>query len=123
MTVKKRFVFDAVTGTVLFILTAVRRGLLVAGEIQDVFGILSDCFVIPGIILLGCGLLSFAAGEGIFDMLAYSAYFLVKPHCGEDYYQYKCRRREKRTRYNGTLFVGLVFLIIGAVFLTVYFIA
>ncbi len=120
---KKRVVFDAVIGTALFILTAIRRGLFNVGEKQDAFGILSDCFVIPGIVLLGFGLLSFAAGEGIFDMLAYSAYYLVKPRCGEDYYQYKCRRREKYTRYKGSFFIGIAFLAMGVIFLTVYFMA
>ena len=119
MTVKKRLITDSVIGVLLFFITAIRRRLFDVGELQDIFGVLSDCFVIPGVILLGLGLLSFTREKGIFDMLTYS---LSKPYCTEDYFNYKCRRRENDAHYKNSLVIGIAFLTAGTVFLAIYLI-
>ena len=122
MIVRWRYVFDITIGGGLFLLTALREGLFFATGTRSFFGILSDCFVVPGGILLGIGLLSFTASEGFFDMLTYSAYSLIKPGEYEDFFEYKCRRSEKCIRYKGTVLIGLCFFAIGAIFLAIYYI-
>ena len=120
MSKKIRFTFDIAVGVGMFLLTGVNRGLSVSLELHDIFGILSDCFIIPGAVLIGFALLSYISCTGVFDMLTYSVYSLVKADNNDDFYNYKSHKKEKRTRYHGTLFLGSVFVSLGMIFLVLY---
>ncbi|MBQ8249901.1 MAG: DUF3899 domain-containing protein [Clostridia bacterium] len=87
---------------------------------RDIFGILSDCFIIPGVVLTGFALLSYISCTGVFDMLTYSVYSLINTDEKGGYYDYKCRKKEKRTLYHGTLFCGIGFTALGMIFLALY---
>ena len=122
MNTRSRLFGDIATGVVLFIITGVGRGLFAQAGLRDTLGIISDSFVIPGAILIGFALLSYISQTGVFDMLTYSVRSLVKTDNNEDFYAYRCRKKEKRTQSHGTLFLGISFVIIGMIFLSLYLI-
>ena len=94
------------------------------------FHILSDAFVVPGVLLLMVGVLIWVANFGIFDMLGYAGsrvgmMFIpsYKKYDHQTYYDYKERRKDKRiSGYSFILHVGLAFFAVGVVFLILYFI-
>ncbi len=120
MRTRSRLLGDIAIGVVLFIITGVGRGLFAQAGLRDTFGIISDSFVVPGVILIGFALLSYISHTGIFDMLTYSVYSLVKTDKNEDFYAYRCRKKEKRTQSHGTLFLGISLVVIGMIFLGLY---
>ncbi len=122
MTVQIKCICDILVGAAAFLYTAYNRGLINAQSVQDTFGILSDCFVITGIILISAEFFSYAAHLGVFDMLAYSASNLLGAHKHEyeDFYTYKCRRACKRGDYHAAIWMGIGSLAIGGLFLIGY---
>ena len=89
---------------VLFSVTAWLREIGNAANAAELFGVLSDCFLIPGVILGGIGLIACMSRTGVYDMLGYGASnFLSHFHIGrnrgeqpETYYEYKQRKTVSR---------------------------
>ena len=89
--------------------------------------VLSDAFFVPGTVLTGVGLLVFIAGEGGFDIFAYSVK-LLKDVCfhnkweRESFHDYKRRKADQgKARIDFILVVGVVFLVIAAVFTGLFY--
>lgn len=122
MTVRIKCIRDVLVGVAAFLYTAYNRGLINAQNAQDTFGILSDCFVISGIILVSVEFFSYAARLGAFDMLTYSAsnLLLAHKHEYEDFYTYKCRRASTRVHYHSAIWLGIGSLALGGLFLIGY---
>ena len=117
-----------IAAVVILVLYAFSFGLFSAGDREELFKDLSDCFVITGIILSGVGAISWAGTEGAFDMLAYgcktffglfSASYSKK--LPKSFYDYKQERMEmNRPWLKQTLAVGLVTLAVGLLLLIPY---
>lgn len=123
-----KWIKPIIAAVVLFVLYALSFELFSAGDIEELFKDLSDCFVITGIILSGVGAISWAGTEGAFDMLAYgcktffglfsTSYSKKLP---KSFYDYKQERVEKnRPWLIQTLVVGLVALAVGLMLLIPY---
>ena len=117
-----KYLRDILVGAGAFLYTAYSRGLMSTENVQNTFGILSDCFVIPGIILTGVGLISYVSRLGTFDMLSYCASNIFPLHKdkSEDFYTYKCRRASTRSSNYTTLWLGIAFLAAAGIFLVIY---
>ena len=104
------------------------RGVFRAESLKQAAGILSDSFLIPGIILAGSGGLGFIASKGTFDVFSYmfsrfSLHSIFPSHTtherNETLYDYKCRKEKNgrnwspATLYAGLLALGLSFLFLG----------
>lgn len=91
----------AVLAVAVFAAGAISQGLFPETDLQKKIGILSDCFLLPGVLLGGMGALSWAASEGNFDMLRYGFHtvlhrFLHPLTPVEGFYEYKLKRDEAR---------------------------
>lgn len=85
----------------------------------EVWGILSDGFLLPGVLMAGIGALSWISQEGLFDIFGYGWLTLVShfDHTKEreSYYDYKVRREEKRSGWLWQMLaVGLCCLALSA---------
>ena len=97
--------------------------------IKDFFGDLSNCFLIPGVMLAGGAAISWAGTFGTFDMLSYGSrsFFgiFIRPLAQDlpnHFYDYRKQRDEKGRRWSKeTLFVGLISLGASALALIVYY--
>lgn len=102
-------------------------GLFVGGHtMATVMMLLSDAFFVPGVILLGFGLLMWVAGEGMFDMMSYGVKLLwdvAYKHEWESFRDYRMRKAEKeRTPVGHLILVGLVFVLLGALFTGLFYV-
>ena len=83
---------------------------------------LSNATFVAAILLLGFGLLTFVAKEGVFDMLAFGVKTLfrsLRRHPTEgrvDYYTYVQEKRKKRSVSLHLLSAGLIFLGVAILF-------
>ncbi len=97
-------------------------------NVKEVIGDLSDCLLIPGVLLSGVAVISWAGTFGTFDMLSYGtkSFFgiFIRP-LAEDlpshFYDYRKQKDEKGRHWSKeTLFVGLISLGISGLLLIVY---
>jgi hypothetical protein len=98
-------------------------------SIKELFRDLSDCFLLPGVLLAGGAAISWAGTFGTFDMLAYGSrsFFgiFIRPLAQDlpsHFYDYRKQRDEKGRHWSKeTLFVGLISIGISGLMLIVYF--
>ena len=98
-------------------------------DLQNKFRLLCDAFSVPGIILILCGGLVWATNEGVLDGLTYSLGLLARSlipggrsRPDERYADYVERKRKNRVKGYSFLFIaGGVSLVIGLVFLALFY--
>ncbi len=112
----------------LILITLARNGFLKGLPVTDVFRILSDAFLGPGILLLMAGLLMWISKEGALDSLSWGAKKLTgglgsgKAEKEETYLEYVEKRRTERTKGFGFLLItGGALLMISLLFLFLFY--
>jgi hypothetical protein len=97
-------------------------------SISDVMKILTNAFFVPGILILGFGLLILASNGGTFDMLSYGTkkFFDLfrRPQyrkITDTFYDYRKAKQENPIDFMYMIFIGLGFLVISVVFLVLYY--
>ena len=85
---------------------------------------ISDACFTVGALMFGIGILMWASGEGMFDMLSYSILLLFRVRTvyeRETFAEYKERKRGKRTSAFLTLLLPGILLLLVAAFCAVYY--
>ncbi len=92
------------------------------------YRILSDAFTIPGILLLMAGCLFWISGLGALDGFLYAGMYAIRAlipwgrHKSEKYADYVERRRERKVKGYGFLFIaGGVTMLISIVFMVLFY--
>ena len=95
---------------------------------NEVMHILCDSFFVPGVLLLGFGLLVIASNGGTFDMLIYGTkkFFNmfrknVNKELHETFYDYRTAKSENKMDFLHFIVVGLVFIAISAIFVLLWY--
>ena len=116
-------------GLVLGMVVFTVQGGFTAGDAEAFWQALSDAAAVPGLLLTGAGLLSFASGQGAFDGLSFSTRKAFSQILREErrnampktFYDYVTLKNEKRAgRNNVKLYVGLGFLALAGILLAVW---
>ena len=98
-------------------------------ETNEIFGSMSNCFAVPGIVLTGFGGLSYLSSLGAYDGLSYifsnfSLHSIIPGHHKDKpqtLYEYKQQKDEKGRKWHPQpLIVGAVSLGISVVMLIIY---
>ncbi len=100
---------------------------------QEVMEILSNIFLVVGVMLTGLGLLIFASNYGSFDMLSYGSKLVFNLICSEkkrkefhkrypDYYAYYTEKRQVKVKYSYLLKIGIVFILLSVLFTILFYI-
>ena len=117
----------AVAGIVVCLICAFQNELFGGGGTKEIFRMLSDCFVAPGILLSGIAAISWAGALGTFDMLGYGMKVLfffipsVKEKTEKSFYDYRANKDEKGRKWlPEMLIVGLAFFLCGVICFIVY---
>ena len=123
----RRYLITVMAALAISVALMYYEGLFVGGHsMATAMMMLSDAFFIPGVILLGFGLLMWVAGEGMFDMMSYGVKLLwdvAYKHEWESFRDYRMRKAEKeRTPVWHLVLVGLAFVLLGAVFTGLFFV-
>lgn len=99
-----------------------------AAEPVEKYRMLSDAFMIPGMILIMAGLLLFVSGQGGMDGISYMAGRAIRSlvpgmdRVDEKFFDYVKRKQEKRVRGYGFLFaVGAASLAVAFIFLFLFY--
>lgn len=125
---KKDFLIGLVVGAVI----AVAVVLWNPQQVENWAHRLCDGFFVGAVLLLGSGGLMFARNKGCFDMMGYSLKSVFHIHLPamsigeardtpEDFVEYSRRKAEKRKSPGGLLWSGLVYLVLAAGMLIVYY--
>ena len=112
-----------ITLAVLFI-----KGFFILTDIAQKYRYLSDAFVIPGVLFMAFAGLVFVSDEGTFDGVGFAfkkALRVILPFIGlsdESYADYRERKHKKgKTKgYSCMFFTGLVFFLVGVVFMLLF---
>lgn len=124
----KPWLIEAGIGLLVFMAVAIWRGVFGTDDITVVYKGLSDAFFVPGAFMLGIGILSFCASDGMFDIFGYgvkSLKTLFTPFGRDDehlrYYDYKQEKASRRgkPKYR-SMIIGLVFIAGAVVCLLLY---
>lgn len=112
------FVLGGAISLISFAVLGLFRGEV---PITDVFKILSDGFVIAGVLLLGIGGLTWIANCGTFHMFGYAARTVFSKFIpmGKNatpkmtYYEYKESKKDRKKRFGYLLLSGVFYLSLG----------
>lgn len=111
---------------VVFLILVVRDSFVKSG--QDLIKDLCDAFSVPGLIMICFGLLVFATNGGTFDMLAFGViklFDLFKRDLTKvkyrTFYDYRHAQQEKKRSFWYLIIIGAAFLLVGIVFLIIYY--
>ena len=125
----KRYAVTAGIGIGLFLLLTFTQGGFVEPDPAIRWRILCDALFIPGVLLVAFGLLLFAAGGGVFDMLKFSvmkalSVIMTKKRreaLPKTFFDFRQEREARdRARTGHLLVIGAVFLILAALALVMY---
>ena len=125
-----KYYVQAGLGLVLAFAIMVFRGLFEEGTVADKVMIIGDGFTVVAVLYLGVGALMWVSTTGFFDIFGYAfkkaAHALVPGLVQDDagrYYEYKVEKEIKRKGFfeHFTLKLGVVFLIISAILLWVWY--
>lgn len=124
----KSWIVNSLYALMFFLLTAMYHELFGETDIAMIIRRLSDCFLIPGVLLGGIGCLSWIAAKGNFDMLAFGAKLFVNmmihpTQKQETFYEYKMRQEEKNPTGKWpwrTLVVGLVCMAFSVILAVIF---
>lgn len=129
---KKIFIIFSIIGLVLFFIAFFVKKPYNAENTEKVFQYLSDCAIIPGVVLILIYSLTWVASEGMFDGLSYAGRFLASMFVPNtrlydkngDYRSYKEEKLKNRKEKldKESLIVGLIFFVIAIIFYIFYLI-
>ncbi|MCI9338372.1 MAG: DUF3899 domain-containing protein [Lachnospiraceae bacterium] len=122
----KRFWISFVICSVCTFLTAWARGVFEQTAPVYVFQVLSDSFLVVGMVATCIALLLFTGNEGTFDMIVYgvqtfwSVFRKDMSRKYETFYDYRVARQEKKSPFLFLLVCGGVFLLMSGAMYAVY---
>lgn len=109
---------------------ALIRGLFSLTDARLIFGQLSDCFAVPGLLMAGVGGLSYASAKGAYDLFGYAVSRITLHELlpfrrtyerPGTLLEYKKQKDEKGRRWlPAALYSGLAAVALGVVFLVLY---
>ncbi len=118
-----KYLVAAAAGAVAAVIIMAVKDIFSQTELSDVYKILSDSFLVPGIIIVSVGLICVAANGGLFDMLGYGVSMLfnalrrdVRTRKYKDFYEYRQARKEKKLEIAYLLIVGALYIALAALF-------
>ena len=88
---------------------------------REIMGILSNAFLVPGVILAGIGLIIFASNGGAFDMLAFAVIRFFDLFKKDVKGKYRAAKKDREYKTTFMLWVGLAFIALAVIFLICYY--
>ena len=125
----KEYAITTAVGLAIAVIMTLSRGIFQEDEIDMIITIISDAFFIPGVLLIGVGLIVYASNEGLFLSLSYGFKAIGRTITAkkdeqlmdEKYHEYYTRQMQKKSKCKHFLIVGGAFVVMSLVFVVVYF--
>lgn len=123
----RAYLVNLTVAAAMCFISASAWGIFGATEAMSIVKILSDSFVLPGVLLIGVSLIGWVSSKGTFDIFGYTLRGFIgifnrdTYYKHESFYDYRVRKDEKRKSLNlPRLLVGVVFFLIGIALTVVY---
>ena len=116
-----KYLITLLVGLALAAWVAIPKGIFSETRAEIIFGILSDAFFVPGVLLLGVGGLIFVSNEGIFDGFTYGIISFIdifrkdKQNKYRTFFDYRQSKGERDTSFGFMLVCGLAFIAISGI--------
>lgn len=113
-------------GAIIFFITISVRNIYTQTSIKEIYRYISDGFTIPGVIILCAGVLVFLSNQGAFMGVGYvvkHAVVMLIPFIkkkNESYQEY-CEKKKAVKGYLFLFIVGGIYLILGIIFIILYY--
>ena len=123
----KNFLIELVIGFIAAIMICLFRDIMSVESSMDLFRILSDGFFAAAALFLAIGGITFTTNGGVFDGLGFTARNMIDRIRGDyekrrvTFSEYREEQRKKAKSPVVSLLVGLVLLVIAAIFTAVFY--
>ena len=113
-------------GAFLSFLVMNSKDLFAQTDPATIYHILSDSFIVAGVLLGGLGLLVFVSNEGVFDIVIFgtkqfwSFFKKKKDDRYADFYEYKEARAQRKLKFGSILVCGAFYVALAAIMLVLY---
>ncbi len=110
-------------GAVLSFIVMNSKDLFSQTDLATIYHILSDSFLVSGVLLGGLGLLVFVSNEGVFDILIFGTkqffgfFRKAKTQKFADFYEYKEARAQKKLKFGSILVCGAFYVLLSVIML------
>lgn len=110
-------------GAVLSFIVMNSKDLFSQADLATIYHILSDSFLVSGVLLGGLGLLVFVSNEGVFDILIFGTkqffgfFRKAKTQKFADFYEYKEARAQKKLKFGSILVCGAFYVLLSVIML------
>ena len=123
-----RYAITVLLGFAIVVCVSFIKSLYWLNDTVEIVKVLSDCFSLPGLVLVLFALLVVCSNGGTFDMLTFGVkkvVLLLKRNLSErdreSFYEYRKRRQENKRSFAYIMIVGAVYLAIGIIFIAIYY--
>ena len=113
-------------GLIIAFAVAMSKDLFSQTDVMVIYQILSDSFLVAGVLVTGFGLLLFVSNEGVFDGLRYGFKVLAQMFkrrptpVKETYFDYRTAKGRNKLAFGYMVFCGIGFLAICFLFSILY---
>ena len=116
-----KYLITLLVGLALAAWVAISKGIFSETRAEIIFGILSDAFFVPGVLLVGVGGLIFVSNEGIFDGFTYGIISFIdifrkdKQNKYRTFFDYRQSKGERDTSFGFMLICGIAFIVASGI--------
>ena len=113
-------------GAFLSFLVMNSKDLFAQTDPATIYHILTDSFIVAGVLLGGLGLLVFVSNEGVFDIIVFGTkqfwgfFRKKKDQKYADFYEYKESRAQKKLKFGSILVCGTFYILLSVIMLIRY---
>lgn len=122
------YLITALVGAVVSVIVICVGRIWTIVEAREIFGLLSNAFFVPGVLIAGAGLIVFASNGGAFYMLGYGAHVFIDKFKRDlskrkykDFYEYQEEKKKKKLKFGFLLIVGGAFIVLAVIMIIVYY--
>lgn len=122
-----RYLITFLVGLVFAFVICLFKNIFSQTSTNEIFKILVDAFFVPGVIILGFGLLVVATNGGTFDMLAYGAIMFASlfqkgtKRKYKTFYDYHEAQKDRKYSFAYLLIVGGILIAISLILLIFWY--
>lgn len=124
----RKYIITFAVGLVIAVMVFAEKDLLGQTDAKEAIRILSDGFLLSGVLITGMGLLIYVSNDGFFDIFSYGvkSFLLVfqrdplKRRMDKSFYDYRIENLEHKHGFRHIVIVGIVFLLLAVIFTVVF---
>lgn len=122
-----QYLITALVGLVISVIVICVGRIWEITAMRELMGLLCNAFFVPGVFILGAGIIVFASNGGAFYIVGYGMRVFIDKFRRDlskrkykDYYEYQEEKKKKKIKFGFLLIVGGAFLLVSVAFIIAY---